>query len=101
MALVYRRATWPLYSTVKTHSVVVVSCGDVHTESGSAGVDTVQAQGWSVVERKQAFAELEAAKSLLRTCDLRTYRFPVARACATWMGHVERIHVENSARLHG
>ena len=55
---------------LKTHSVVVVSCGDVHTESGSAGVDTVQAQGWSVVERKQAVAELEAAKSLLRTCDL-------------------------------
>ena len=40
-------------SPLKTHSVVVVSCGDVHTESGSAGVDTVQAQGWSVVERKQ------------------------------------------------
>ena len=40
------------------HSVVVVSRGDVHTESGSAAVDTVQAQGWSVVARKQAFAEL-------------------------------------------
>ena len=26
--------------------VVVVSCEDVHTESGSAGVDTVQVQGW-------------------------------------------------------
>ena len=62
-------------SLQKTHSVVVVSCGAVHTkhirtEGGLAGVDTVQAQGWSVVERKQAFAELEAAKSLLRTCDL-------------------------------
>ena len=39
------------------HSVVVVLCGDVHTESHSAGVDTVQAQGWSVVEREQPFAE--------------------------------------------
>ena len=37
-------------------------CGDVHTESHSAGGDTVQAQGWSFVEREQAFAELEAAK---------------------------------------
>ena len=42
--------------------MVAVSCGDVHTQSGSAGVDTIQAQGWSVVEREQAFAELEAAK---------------------------------------
>ena len=42
----------------KTHSVVVVSCGDVHTESHSAGVETVQAHRWSVVEREQAFAEL-------------------------------------------
>ena len=49
-------------SPSKTHSVVVVSCGDVHTESGSAGVDNVQAQRRSVVERKQAFAELEAVK---------------------------------------
>ena len=32
-------------------------------ERCSAGVETVQAQGWSVVERKQAFAELEAAKT--------------------------------------
>ena len=39
----------------------LVSCGDVHTESHSAGVDTVQA-GWSVVEREQALAELEAMK---------------------------------------
>ena len=54
-------------SPSKTHSVVVVSCGDVHTESGSAGVDNVQAQRRSVVERKP---ELEAVKSLLRTCDL-------------------------------
>ena len=46
----------------RKHSVVVVSCGDVHSESHSAGVDTVQAQGWSVVEREQPFAELEAAK---------------------------------------
>ena len=44
------------------HSVVVVSCGNVHTERHSAGVDTVQVQGWSVVEREQPFAELEAAK---------------------------------------
>ena len=29
----------------------------------SAGVETSQAQGWLVVERKQAFAELEAAKA--------------------------------------
>ena len=50
--------------------MVVVSCGDVHTEIGSAGVDTVQAQGMSVVERRQAFAELEVAESLLRMCDL-------------------------------
>ena len=27
-------------------------------------------KGWSVVEREQAFGELEAAKSLLRMCDL-------------------------------
>ena len=38
-------------SLLKTHNVVAVSCGDVHTESGSAGVDTVQVQEWSVVER--------------------------------------------------
>ena len=46
------------------HTVVVVLCGDVHTESQSAGVDTVQAQGWSFVERERAFAEfiIEAAK---------------------------------------
>jgi hypothetical protein len=30
----------------------------------SAGVDTVQTQGWSVVESEQEFAELEAAKKL-------------------------------------
>ena len=42
--------------------MVVVVCGDVHTESHSAGVDTIQAQGWSFVEREQAFAELEAVK---------------------------------------
>ena len=48
--------------TVETHSMVVVLCGDVHTESHSAGVDTVQAHRWSVVAREQAFAELEAAK---------------------------------------
>ena len=42
--------------------MVVVLCGDVHTESHSAGVDNVQAQGWSFVEREQAFDELEAAK---------------------------------------
>ena len=47
--------------TVKTHTVVV-SCGDVHTESHSGGVDNVQAQEWSFVEREQAFDELEAAK---------------------------------------
>ena len=29
---------------------------------GEAGIDIVQAQGWSFVEREQAFAELEAAK---------------------------------------
>ena len=58
---VYRRATRPLYSYIYAYDspyhVVVVSCGDVRTESRSAGVDTVQAQGWSVVEREQAFAE--------------------------------------------
>ena len=32
-----------------------------------ASVDTVQAQGWSVVERKQPFAELEAAKKFTDT----------------------------------
>ena len=42
--------------------MVVVSCGDVRSESHSAGVVTVQAQGWSVVEREQPFAELETAK---------------------------------------
>ena len=42
--------------------MVVVLCEDVHTESYSAGSDTVQAQGCSFVEREQAFAELEAAK---------------------------------------
>ena len=42
--------------------MVVVSCGDIHPESHSAGVDTIQAQGWSVVEREQPFAELEAAE---------------------------------------
>ena len=52
------------------HSVVVVSCGDVHTESRSAGIDTVEAQGWSVVEREQAFTEIKAVKRLLRMCNL-------------------------------
>ena len=51
----------PLYSYIyaydSPYDVVVVSCEDVRTESRSAGVDTVQAQGWSVVEREQAFAE--------------------------------------------
>ena len=41
--------------------MVVVSRDDVHTESRLAGIDTVQVQGWSVVEREQAFVELEAA----------------------------------------
>ena len=41
---------------------MVVLCRDVHTESHSAGVDTVKAQGWSFVEREKAFAELEVAK---------------------------------------
>ena len=42
---------------------MVVLCGDVHTESQSAGVDTVQAPGWSFVERERAYAEfiIEAA----------------------------------------
>ena len=31
---------------------MVVSCGDFHTESRSADVGTVQAQGWLVVERE-------------------------------------------------
>ena len=43
--------------------MVVVSCGDVRMERRSAGVETVQAQGWSVVERKQEFAELETTKT--------------------------------------
>ena len=46
-----------IYAYDSPYHVVVVSCGDVRTESRSAGVDTVQAQGWSVVEREQAFAE--------------------------------------------
>ena len=50
--------------------MVVVSCGDVHTESHSAGADTVQAQGRSVVEREQAFAELEAAKKFAENVDV-------------------------------
>ena len=33
-------------------------------ESRLAGIETVQVQGWSVVEREQAFTELEAAKTL-------------------------------------
>ena len=44
--------------------MVVVSCDYVRMESHSAGIDTVQVQGWSVVEREQAFAELEATKKL-------------------------------------
>ena len=50
-----------VYAYDSLHRVVVVSCGDVYTESCFAGVDTVQAQGWSVVEREQAVVELEAA----------------------------------------
>ena len=34
---------------------MVVSCGDVHTQSRSADVGTVQARGWLVVERERAF----------------------------------------------
>ena len=44
------------------YSMVVVSCGDVL----SADVGTIQAQGWSVVERERAFAELEAANKLAK-----------------------------------
>ena len=44
--------------------MVVVSRGDVYTESCLAGVDTVPVQGWSVVEREQAVVELEAAAML-------------------------------------
>ena len=54
--------------------------------SHSAGLDTVQAQGWSVVEREQAFTELEAAKKGEVT--------HVARAGLLGMGRceVERLH---------
>ena len=55
---VHKRATRPLYSYIYVRTIHRIS------ESRSAGVETVQAQGWSVVERKQAFAELEAAKKL-------------------------------------
>ena len=41
---------------------MVVSCGDVHMESRSADVGTVQTQGWLVVEREQAFVEFEATR---------------------------------------
>ena len=58
------------------HSVVVVSCGDVHTESHSAGVDTVHAQGWSVVEREHPFAELEAAKKFAENVDVSSEILP-------------------------
>ena len=34
-----------LYAYNSPYNVVVASCGDVRTESRSAGVDTVQAQG--------------------------------------------------------
>ena len=69
--------------------MVVVSCGDDHTESGSAGIDTIQAQGWSVVERKQAFAELEAAKKNVRPLNLQpALRLPVAHACAMWIARL-------------
>ena len=36
---------------------MVVSCGDFHTESRSADVGTVQAQGWLVVERERALVD--------------------------------------------
>ena len=39
---------------------MVVFCGDVHTQSRSADVGTVQARGWLVVERERAFVEFEA-----------------------------------------
>ena len=32
---------------------MVVFCGDVHTQSRSADVGTVQARGWLVVERER------------------------------------------------
>jgi hypothetical protein len=50
-------------------------------ESYLAGVDTVQALGWSVVERKQPYAELEAAKRFAenvhwdRSCDVHCERW--------------------------
>ena len=52
--------------------MVVVLCGGVHTESQSPGVDTVQAQGWSFVDRERAFAEfiIEAAKKNVRPLSL-------------------------------
>ena len=46
--------------------MVAVSCGDVNTVSRSTGVDTVHAQVWSVVKRKQTFFELEAATKFAR-----------------------------------
>ena len=59
--------------------MVVVLCGDVHTETYSAGGDTVQAQGWSFVEREQAFAELEAACGERATFELAMSRLSRAR----------------------
>ena len=50
-----------VYAYDSLHRVVVVSCGDVYTKSCFAGVDTVQAQGRSVVEREQAVVELVLA----------------------------------------
>ena len=53
-------------SAQKTHSVVVVSCGDVYTESGSAGVDTVQGKDGRLWKENRRVL----SRSLLRTCDL-------------------------------
>ena len=74
--------------------MVVVSCGDVHSESHSAGGDTVQAQGWSVVEREQPFAELEAAKKFaenVRPLNLQLAGF--ARARSTRMRNVDHVRL--------
>ena len=41
----------------KKDSVVDVSCKHVHTESRSAGINTVQVQGWLIVEGERAFVD--------------------------------------------
>ena len=64
---------------------MVVCCGDVHTESRSADVGTVQAQGRLAVERERAFVDDDRECATFELAMSRLYVCPYAQC-----GWVER-----------